>query len=64
MRNLVVASRNLLRHTRKTLTVLLALIIGMAGVVVFQGFLTEMMRIWRDNSILAGVGHLQETTLR
>ena len=59
MRNLMLAARNLLRHKRKTLMVLSALIIGMAGVVVFQGFLGEMMRIWRDNSILSGIGHLQ-----
>ena len=59
MRNLMLASRNLLRHKRKTLAVLSALIVGLAGLVVFQGFLSEMMRIWRDSSILSGVGHLQ-----
>jgi len=59
MRSLVLASRNLLRHKRKTLVVLSALIVGLAGLVVFQGFLSEMMRVWRDNSILSGAGHLQ-----
>jgi putative ABC transport system permease protein len=59
MRNFMLASRNLLRHKRKTLVVLSALIVGLAGLVVFQGFLSEMMRIWRDSSILSGVGHLQ-----
>ncbi len=59
MKNLLLAARNLTRHKRKTLAVLSALIIGLAGLVVFQGFLSEMMRGWRDNTILAGIGHLQ-----
>jgi len=59
MRNLLLAFRNVLRHKRKTLAVLLALIVGLAGMVVFQGFLTEMTHAWRDQSILGGVGHLQ-----
>ena len=59
MRNLSLAARNLLRHKRKTLVVLSALIVGLAGLVVFQGFLSEMMRNWRDSSIMAGIGHLE-----
>lgn len=59
MRNLLLAGRNLSRHKRKTLAVLAALIIGLAGLVVFQGFLSEMMRSWRDSAISAGIGHLQ-----
>ena len=59
MRNLPLAFRNMLRHKRKTLAVLLALIVGLAGMVVFQGFLAEMTHAWRDQSILGGVGHLQ-----
>ncbi len=38
MRNFMIASRNLLRHKRKTLVVLSSLVIGLAGMVVFQGF--------------------------
>ena len=59
MRNVLLAFRNLLRHTRKTLAVLLPLIIGLAGMVVFQGFLTEMTHAWRDQSIMGGTGYLQ-----
>ena len=59
MRNLLLAFRNVLRHKRKTFAVLVALIIGLAGLVVFQGFVSELMRDWRDESILSGIGHLQ-----
>jgi putative ABC transport system permease protein len=59
MRNLLLAFRNVLRHKRKTFAVLAALIIGLAGLVVFQGFVSELMRDWRDESILSGIGHLQ-----
>ena len=59
MRNLLLAFRNVLRHKRKTFAVLLPLIIGLAGLVVFQGFLSEMTRAWRDQSILGGIGYLQ-----
>ena len=59
MMNLLLAVRNVLRHKRKTLAVLLPLIIGLAGLVMFQGFLTEMTNIWRDQSIFGGIGHLQ-----
>jgi putative ABC transport system permease protein len=59
VRNLLIASRNLLRHTRKTFVVLSGLVIGLAGMVVFQGFLGEMMRVFRDGTILSGLGHLQ-----
>jgi putative ABC transport system permease protein len=59
MRNLLLAFRNVLRHKRKTFAVLVALIIGLAGLVVFQGFVSDLMREWRDESILSGIGHLQ-----
>lgn len=59
MRELVIAWRNLLRNGRRTLTTLAALIVGLAGMVVFQGFLGESMRSFRDSTILSGIGHLQ-----
>lgn len=59
MRNFMIASRNLLRHKRKTLVVLSSLVIGLAGMVVFQGFLGETMRGFRDATILSGLGHLE-----
>ena len=59
MKNLLIASRNLLRHKRKTLVVLSSLILGLAGMVVFQGFLGETMRGFRDSTIRSGLGHLE-----
>ncbi len=59
MRNLLIASRNILRHKRKTLVVLSGLVFGLAGMVVFQGFLGESMRGFRDSMILSGLGHLE-----
>ena len=59
MKNLLIASRNLLRHKRKTLVVLSGLVFGLAGMVVFQGFLGESMRGFRDSDILSGLGHLE-----
>ncbi|MGO8695586.1 MAG: ABC transporter permease [Rectinemataceae bacterium] len=59
MRDFLIAWRNLLRHRRRTLTTLSALIIGLAGLVVFQGFLGEEMRNFRDSTILGGIGHIE-----
>ena len=59
MRNVMLAARNLLRHKRKTFAVLSSLVIGLAGMVVFQGFLGETMRGFRDSMILSGLGHLE-----
>lgn len=59
MKDLVIAGRNILRHARRTVVTVSALVIGLAGMVVFQGFLGEMMKGFRDGMILAGAGHLQ-----
>jgi putative ABC transport system permease protein len=59
MRNLLVAWRNILRHRRRTAITVLALVIGLAAMVVFQGFLGQMMQGFRDGVILSGAGHLQ-----
>jgi putative ABC transport system permease protein len=59
MRILLLAARNLVRHKRKTLVTLLALVLGLAGLVVFQGFLTQTMFGFRDSMILSGLGHLE-----
>jgi len=55
----LLAARNLLRHKRRTLTTLAALVLGLGGLVVFQGFLDQMMVGFRDATIYAGLGHLQ-----
>ena len=57
--NLLIAWRSILRHARRTTVTIFALVIGLTGMVVFQGFLNQMMRGFRDGTILSGVGHLQ-----
>ncbi|MGA2615480.1 MAG: FtsX-like permease family protein [Spirochaetia bacterium] len=59
MKTIVMAWRNLLRQKRRTLVTLSALIIGLCGVVVFQGYIASLMRNFRDSTIRAGIGHLQ-----
>ena len=59
MKTITMAWRNLLRQKRRTLTTLSALIIGLCGVVVFQGYITSLMTGYRDRMIHAGLGHLQ-----
>jgi len=59
MKTIVMAWRNLLRQKRRTLITLSALIVGLCGVVVFQGYITSLMRSFRDRTIHAGIGHLQ-----
>lgn len=57
--NLLIAWRSILRHARRTTVTVSALVVGLTGMVVFQGFLSQMMRGFRDGTILSGVGHLQ-----
>ncbi len=59
MRTFVMAWRNLFRQKRRTLIALSALIVGLCGVVVFQGYITSMMGRLRDSTIRGGLGHLQ-----
>ena len=59
MRALLIAWRSILRHARRTAVTVSALVVGLAGVVVFQGFLGQMMKGFRDGSILGGIGHVQ-----
>jgi len=59
MRLLRLAWRNVFRQKRRTLTTLAALIIGLAGLVVFQGYLGQLMVGFRDSTIRSGIGHLQ-----
>ena len=59
MKTIAMAWRNLLRQKRRTLITLSALIVGLCGVVVFQGYITSLMRSFRDRTIGAGIGHLQ-----
>ena len=59
MRLLRLAWRNIFRQKRRTLTTLAALVVGLAGLVVFQGYLSQLMIGFRDSTIRAGLGHLQ-----
>ena len=59
MKTVVMAWRNLLRQKRRTLVTLSALIVGLCGVVVFQGYITSFMEAARDRTIHSGIGHLQ-----
>lgn len=59
MKDLMIAWRSILKHARRTAVTVSALVVGLAGMVVFQGFLGQMMQGFRDGTILSGVGHLQ-----
>ena len=53
------AWRNIFRQKRRTLIALSALIVGLAALVVFQGYIARMMSGFRDGTILGGLGHVQ-----
>jgi putative ABC transport system permease protein len=59
VKSIVMAWRSILRHARRTIVTVSALVIGLAGMVVFQGFLGQMMKGFRDGMILSGIGHVQ-----
>jgi putative ABC transport system permease protein len=59
MRTLRLAWRNVFRQKRRTLTTLGAVIVGLAGLVVFQGYLNQLMVGFRDSTIRGGLGHVQ-----
>jgi putative ABC transport system permease protein len=59
MKTIAMAWRNLFRQKRRTLITLSALIIGLCGVVIFQGYIGSLMRGFRDSTIRSGIGHLQ-----
>ena len=44
MRDLRIAWRSILRHARRTVITVSALVVGLTGIVVFQGFLGQMMQ--------------------
>jgi putative ABC transport system permease protein len=53
------AIRNLWLLRRKTLSTLLAIVIGLVGLTILDGFITESMNSFRDTIIKSGTGHLQ-----
>lgn len=59
MKVILLAWRNVFRQKRHTAATLAAVILGLAGLVVFEGFLHQLMGAFRDSTILSGIGHLQ-----
>jgi len=55
----LLAWRNVVRQRRRTLFALASLIVGLAGLVVFQGYISRTMAGFRDSTIHGGLGHLQ-----
>ncbi len=62
MKAFKLAWRNLFRQKLRTLTTLLAVVLGLAGLVVFEGFIHQLMEAFRDSTILSGLGHVQIST--
>lgn len=59
MNLVVLAWRNVLRQKWRTLTSLSALVVGLTGLVVFQGYLAQTIVGFRDQTVLSGIGHVQ-----
>ena len=53
------AWRNLFRQKRRSLATLSALIIGLAGLVIFQGYLSQTMKEYKEETVRTGIGHIQ-----
>jgi putative ABC transport system permease protein len=53
------AMRSLLRNRRRTALTFFAIMAGMVGVIVFGGFVSNTFWELREETILAGLGHLQ-----
>ncbi|RYZ68090.1 MAG: ABC transporter permease [Proteobacteria bacterium] len=58
----ILAFRNLIRHFRRTLTLLLTVAMGTGALFLFKGFNTGIMNQYKDNTIHAKTGHGQLNT--
>ena len=56
---LLMAARNLLRNPGRTLSTLTAIIVGLLGLTLLDGFITYSMNGFRDAIIRSGTGHIQ-----
>lgn len=56
---LLLSIRNTLRHWRRSLVVVILLMISLAGMIVYQAFYQGMMRQMVDNIVNIGIGHIQ-----
>lgn len=59
MRTLLMAFRNIYRNKRRTLFTLLSIVLGIAGLVVFQGYIQSQMLGFRKYVVQNGLGHIQ-----
>ncbi len=53
------AARNLLRGRRRTASTLVAIAVGLVGLTVLDGYITDSMRGLRESVIHSGTGHIQ-----
>lgn len=56
------AFRNLLRNRRRTISTLLAIAVGLIGLILLDGFIGYSMDGFRDSIIRSGTGHIQIAT--
>lgn len=59
MKTLMLAFRNIQRQKRRTIFALSALIVGVTGLGLFEGYVTGLMAGYRDRTIEQGLGHFQ-----
>ncbi len=59
MNSLNLAFRNIFRNKRRSFFTLMSIVIGIAGLVVFQGFVRNQMVQFRASVVQGGIGHLQ-----
>ncbi|HTZ50106.1 MAG TPA: hypothetical protein VMF68_00520, partial [Spirochaetia bacterium] len=55
----LMAARNLLRARRRTLSTLLAIVVGLIGLTLLDGYITYSMNGLREAVVHSGTGHLQ-----
>jgi len=59
LKALVMAVRNLVRGGRRTVSTLLAMVVGLIGLTLLDGYITYSMNGLRESVIHSGTGHLQ-----
>lgn len=59
MRTLLMAFRNIFRNKRRTFFTLMSIVLGIAGLVVFQGYIRSQMTGFQRYVVQNGLGHVQ-----
>nr|HPJ15357.1 hypothetical protein [Spirochaetota bacterium]HPM34387.1 hypothetical protein [Spirochaetota bacterium] len=54
-----IAVKNILRNKRRTILTSLAMILGIASLLIFTSFISEQMKGFREGIIREGLGHIQ-----